>query len=116
MNLAIALIRMIKTVQQLLGLGENQYDDIHRVLYKAAKKLRDEEPDIYKTDPLVETSKRIAAFSFCGQNAAFIEKGSPSRYFRDLKIRLIDLAPKEGWSLIILDPVSRLCGADYCFA
>lgn len=95
-----------------IGLGENQYEDIHRVLHKAAKKLREKQPDIFKNDPLQEATKRIAPFSFCGQQAAFIERGLPSRYFRELKMRLIDLAPKDGWSLIILDPVSRLLGAD----
>jgi hypothetical protein len=94
------------------GLGENQYDDIHRVLYKAAKKLREHQPDILEEDPLVVASKRIAAFSFCGQQAAFLEDKKPSLYFRQLKIRLEEMAPKEGWSLIILDPVSRLMGAD----
>jgi hypothetical protein len=95
-----------------IGLGENQYEDIHRLFYKASKKLREKQPDIIKKDPIQEATKRIAPFSFCGQQAAFIERGTPSRYFRELKIRLIDLAPKEGWSLIILDPVSRLLGAD----
>lgn len=94
------------------GLGENQYDDIHRVLYKASKELRDHEPDILKEAPLMEASKRIFPFSFCGQNAAFIENGKPSQYFRQLKAKLIEMKPKGGWALIILDPVSRLMGAD----
>lgn len=94
------------------GLGENQYDDIHRVLHKASKKLREHQPDILKDDPLVEASKRIAPYSFCGQQAAFIENGKPSLYFRKLKMQLIEKAPKAGWSLIIFDPVSRLMGAD----
>lgn len=94
------------------GLGENQYDDIHRVLYKASQKLRKHQPDCTKEDPLIESGKRIAAFSFCGQQAAFIENRKPSQYFRQLKARLIETAPKGGWSLIILDPVSRLMGAD----
>lgn len=95
-----------------LGLGENQYDDIQRVLYKAAKKIRNHNPDIVETDPLLEAGKRIMPYSFCGQNAAFIEDGKPSRYFHDFKRRLIECAPKDGWTLIILDPVSRLMGAD----
>jgi hypothetical protein len=94
------------------GLGENQYDDIHRVLYKASQELRKHQPDILEKDPLMEASKRIAAFSFCGQQAAFIENKKPSLYFRQFKMKLKDTAPKEGWSLIILDPVSRLMGAD----
>jgi hypothetical protein len=91
-----------------VGLGENQYDDICRVLYKAAKHL----PDISGKDLISEASKRIAVFSFCGQQAAFIEGRKPSLYFRQLKLRLIEIAPEGGWSLIILDPVSRLLGAD----
>jgi hypothetical protein len=94
------------------GLGENQYDDIHRVLHKASKKLREHQPDIIEEDPLIEASKRIAAFSFCGQQAAFIEDKKPSLYFRQLKMKLIERSPKGGWSLIILDPISRLMGAD----
>ena len=94
------------------GLGENQYDDIHRVLHKASANLRKNQPDLFKEDPLMEASKKIAAFSFCGQQAAFIENGKPSLYFRQLKMKLIDKAPENGWSLIILDPISRLMGAD----
>jgi RecA-family ATPase len=90
-----------------IGLGENQYEDIHRLLYKSSKKFRNTQPDILK-----EASNRIAVFSFCGQQAAFIESKRPSRYFQDLKVRLAEAAPPGGWSLIILDPVSRLLGAD----
>ena len=90
-----------------LGMGENQYDDIHRVLHKASKILREKNPSF-----LDEASKRIAAFSFCGQQAAFIEDKKPSRYFYDFKNRLLNLEPVGGWSAIILDPVSRLLGAD----
>lgn len=90
-----------------LGLGENQYDDIHRVLYKASKHLRKG----YQ-ESLQDASKRIASFSFCGQQSSFLTNGKPSPYFRELKRRLQDLSPAQGWSLIILDPVSRLLGAD----
>lgn len=92
-----------------IGLGENHYDDIHRLLYKASKKIRNLPMG---EEILVEASKRIAPFSFCGQQAAFLDEKHPSQYFRELKIKLEDMAPKEGWSLIILDPVSRLMGAD----
>ena len=94
------------------GLGENQDDDIHRILYKASKKLREEEPDLQQTDPLQEAAKRIATLSFCGKNSAFLEKSKPTRYFHQFKMSLKQYAPQEGWSLIILDPVSRLLGAD----
>jgi hypothetical protein len=120
-QLAIAIasktpfLNIITPIEQgnvFIGLGENQYDDIHRVLYKASQQLRAHQPDLTKKDPLQEASERIAVYSFCGQQAAFIDNGGPSRYFRELKMRLIDQAPEAGWSLIILDPVSRLLGAD----
>ena len=94
------------------GLGENQYDDIHRVLFKASKKLRHSQSDFTHADLLLEASNHIAPFSFCGQQAAFLEAGKPSRYFRELKIRLKEHSPPCGWSLIIFDPISRLLGAD----
>ncbi len=94
------------------GLGENQLDDIHRVLYKAAKKLRRTRSDLLNPCLLSEATKRIAPFSFCGQQAAFIEDKKPSLYFRQLKMKLAELSPKDGWSLIILDPISRLMGSD----
>lgn len=93
------------------GLGENDYDDIHRVLYKAAKKFRSSQESINE-DVLSKASQRIAAFSFSGQQAAFIEKGHPTRYFNFIKSKLIESAPLDGWSLIIFDPVSRLLGTD----
>lgn len=92
-----------------LGLGENQIDDIHRVLYKASKMIRNQEQG---RKMLGDARKRIMPFSFCGQQAAFLEGGRPSRYFRELKLRLCESAPENGWSLIILDPVSRLLGVD----
>lgn len=95
-----------------LGFGENNDEDIKRVLYKASKNLRQHQPDFVEEDPIIEASKHIAPFSFCGQHAAFIENGQPSAYYRGLKMRLIERAPKDGWALIILDPVSRLLGAD----
>lgn len=93
-----------------LGLGENQYDDIRRVLYKSTKELRN---DVSRKNLLLEALDRIAPFSFSGQQAAFLEGRHPSRFFQELKHRLIETAPqKEGWTLIILDPISRFLGAD----
>lgn len=86
------------------GLGENDYEDIHRLLYKATKTIRKDSPEI-----LEEAAKRLFPFSFHGQRAAFLDDKKPSNYFRELKLRLQDLPP---FSLIILDPISRLMGAD----
>lgn len=101
----------IKKGNVFLGFGENDSKDICRLLYKASKNLRDHKPDILKEDPLQDL-KRIAPYSFCGQQAAFIENGKPSSYFRRLKMKLISTAPKEGWDLLIFDPISRIMGAD----
>ena len=96
-----------------LGLGENHYDDIHRLLFKATKHLRKNKSiDLKNDQTLFSASSRIAPFSFCGQQASFIEDKKPSLYFRELKMRLQDIAPQHGWNLIILDPVSRIMGAD----
>ncbi len=89
-----------------LGLGENGDDDIQRLLYKASKKIRSD------NSLIKEASKRIAPYSFCGKQATFLENRKPSQYFKELKTGLIEMAPPEGWSLIILDPISRLMGAD----
>lgn len=89
-----------------LGLGENQYEDIHRILHKSSKSLKGN-PELLR-----EASDRIAVFSFCGQQASFIEDKQPSRYFRNFKRKLLEATPPGGWTLIILDPVSRLLGAD----
>jgi len=94
-----------------LGLGENQYDDIHRLLYKATKRLRNQGKQ-NDEQILFAASQRIAAFSFCGQQSSFLANGKPSLYFREFKMRLEEKAPKNGWNLIILDPVSRIMGAD----
>lgn len=95
------------------GLGENGDEDIHRLLFKASKHLRKKEPTFLAEDNiLASASKRIATFSFCGQQASFIENGKPSIYFREFKFRLEEIAPENGWTLIILDPVSRLMGVD----
>lgn len=94
-----------------IGLGENQYDDIHRILYKASKALHKESSSLFE-DLLFEASKRIAPYSFCGQQSAFIEDGKTSAYFKELKIKLEDTAPSEGWSLLIFDPISRIMGTD----
>lgn len=95
-----------------IGLGENQYDDIHRLLYKATKHLRIHHLNSPGENALLNACKRIAPFSFCGQQAAFIDGSKPSVYFREFKMRMEDTAPPNGWQLIILDPVSRLMGTD----
>lgn len=94
-----------------LGLGENQYEDIHRILYKAGEIARQTYGDLQETS-LLEASRKVAVFSFSGQQSAFIEKDKPTPYFRELKNRLEEIAPKDGWSLLIFDPISRIMGAD----
>lgn len=92
-----------------LGFGENHYEDIHRILHKASIKLREQESG---RRLLEDALKRLMPFSFCGQQAAFLDGGKPSSYFCEFKYRMCEAAPKGGWSLVILDPVSRLLGSD----
>ncbi len=116
----------IKKGNVFLGLGENNDEDIRRLLYKASKKIRPPKSPMIEQltldlpgnpieipiDNPLQDLKRIAPFSFCGQQAACIENGKPSQYFRKLKMKLIKIAPEDGWDLLIFDPISRLMGAD----
>lgn len=87
-----------------LGMGENSMDDLRRFIWKSTLNLSLEEKK--------GVIKHLAPFSFHGQNAAFIESGKPSPYYWWLKEELTKNAPKDGWSLLIFDPASRLLGAD----
>ena len=98
-----------------LGLGENRDDDIHRLLRKVAKHQIlhfDNQSVFFDKDPLLSASERIAPFSFSGQNATFIQNGQPTGYYQSIAKSLKEMEPDEGWSCIILDPISRFIGLD----
>ena len=96
-----------------LGLAENDLDDIRRILHKSTKYLR-EKPEANSTPAEIkyDLEHKIFPYSFHGQQCQFIKDGEPSPYFYELKRHLIKNAPKGGWTLIILDPISRFLGAE----
>jgi hypothetical protein len=99
-----------------LGLGENHLTDIHRLLRKVAKKFlnqsKNEQLVFFDRDPILAAMERIAPMAFSGVNAAFIHQGQPTPFFKTLFASLKAAEPPEGWSCIILDPISRFIGMD----
>lgn len=101
-----------KTGYVFMGMGENSEEDIHRLLRKTVKKLFQKQTSFFEENPLLEASKRLAVASFNGSDSSFIYKGKPTQSYELLLYELKDKEPKEGWSCIILDPISRFLGAD----
>lgn len=95
-----------------MGMGENSEEDVHRLLRKIVKGLFGEQTSFFDKDLLLEASKRLAMASFSGINSSFIYKGKPTQFYELLSHELKEKEPKEGWSCIILDPISRFLGAD----
>lgn len=99
-----------------LGLGENSEDDIHRLIRKTIKSLSSEwggkERTFFDPDPLRAAGDRLIAKSFTGMDASFIHQGQATGFYTKLLGKLKDKEPAQGWSCIILDPISRFLGAD----
>ena len=99
-----------------LGLGENHLSDIHRLLRKVAKhfmhRTKENQRLFFDPDPLLSAMNRIAPMAFSGIDAAFIHQGKPTPFFQALLTSLKQTEPEEGWSCIILDPISRFIGMD----
>lgn len=97
-----------------LGLAENDIEDIRRLLFKASKYVRnvaDHKKELTKV-AVDSLEQYLFPFSFQGHQCQFIKDGEPSPYFYQLKQRLISCAPQIGWSLIILDPISRFLSSE----
>lgn len=97
-----------------MSLGENAEEDIHRLLRKIVIGLskKDQEYTFFEQDPFLEASKRLAIMSVTGSDATFIHQGCPTAFFEALLSELKAKEPDEGWSCVILDPISRFLGAD----
>lgn len=97
-----------------LGLGENSEEDIHRLLRKTFKKLFhiNAQSSFEEKNELEQISKRLSVMSFTGMRSTFIEKDKSTTFFELFLNELKAKEPKEGWSCIILDPISRFLGAD----
>ena len=65
----------------------NHYDDIHRLSFQGHKAFTKNKSvfDLKNDQTLFSASSRIAPFSFCGQQASFIEDKKPSLYFQRIK-------------------------------
>jgi hypothetical protein len=88
-----------------MGLGENSDEDIHRLLRKTSKSLG------LSLDECVRAETRLSLMSFMGISSSFIHKNKPTDVFQVLLDGLKEKEPSDGWSLIILDPISRFAGA-----
>ncbi len=109
-----------------LILGENNNDDIRRLLYPINKYLIKKIEDNIKSEKRKFTvyseniedyeemmANSISPFSVHGQNACFInEKGEETTFFYSLLEEFIRKEPENGWQLIILDPASRFMGVE----
>lgn len=88
-----------------MGLGENSDEDIHRLLRKTSKSL------CLSEEECLGAGTRLSVTSFLGASSSFIHKNRPTDVFQRLLDGLKDKEPSDGWSLIILDPISRFAGA-----
>ncbi len=96
-----------------MGLGENKPEDIHRLLKKIVKgQISNPDATFFEKDPLQEASKRLSVKSFTGIDSTFIRNGLQTSTYDSFLQALKDKEPEEGWSVIILDPISRFMGAD----
>jgi hypothetical protein len=94
-----------------MGMGENSEEDIHRLLRKTVKSLFPKETTFFDENLFEKAGKRLAVTSFNGVDSSFICKGKPTKSYELLLQKLKEKEPKEGWSCIILDPISRFLGA-----
>ncbi len=91
-----------------IGLGEDDDEDIHRLIRKHSKKLfKNNEKQIE------QASKNLAFKSFKGISSSFVDKqGSELAPYKNIYNDLKLLEPENGWSLIIIDPISRFLGPE----
>ncbi|MES2273614.1 MAG: AAA family ATPase, partial [Chlamydiota bacterium] len=104
-------------------LGENKMDDIHRLLRKTAKNMKrmleenKKRPEyrqfaLFDPNPLNGAPERLCISTVHGVNSHFLREGRPTDFYSHFLEGLKQNQPKEGWSLIILDPISRFAGLD----
>ncbi len=87
-----------------MALGENSDEDIHRLLKKLTIQYSAEQHDTI--------AQRLAVMSLCGKDASFVKKnGDLTDFYNRLFAELKRTEPNEGWKLIVIDPVSRVLGA-----
>ena len=99
-----------KAGRVLMLMGEEEADEIHRRLYQAAAVMQLDAHDTKRA------LARIYAVPLAGRSDLAFTKATTSEgekaetaFFQSLRDRL---QGDEGWSLVILDPLSRFSGAD----
>jgi len=103
--------------------GENNRDDIHRLLFKTrghiAKMIEDNEKrkahDKWPSYPnaIERIEKFLCPISVHGMNAGLVDgKGNKTPFFTSLLKGLKEKEPDDGWQLIVLDPASRFAGPE----
>jgi len=107
-----------------LIVGENDSDDIHRLLWKTrehlvkiltdnASKKDHERFMLHFQEPLEQLSTNLSPISIHGREASFIDaKGKKTDFYQSLLTELKAKEPPDGWQLIILDPASRFAGPE----
>ena len=96
-----------------LILGENSYDDIHRLLRKTIKGMFGERLSPEDLTIINGSRDRFAPMSVTGMDASFVDRnGIRSPFYNQLLEDLIKKEPQGGWDLIVLDPASRFMGAE----
>jgi RecA-family ATPase len=107
-----------------LILGENDSDDIHRLLSKVrehfvkmlaenSSKKDYERFMLHFQEPLDQLLVSLCVESVYGLDAGFIDaKGKKTTFYQKLLIELKAKEPPDGWQLIILDPASRFAGPE----
>jgi|GEM_PF-1860456 len=106
-----------------LIVGENNQDDIHRLLWKTREHLvkmisenrQNKAYDKFSTDgkEIERIETNLFPVSVHGKNAGLIDSdGKETEFFKSLLEQLIKKEPLEGWQLIILDPASRFAGPE----
>ena len=110
---------IIKRGYVCIIMGENSDDDIWRLMRKTFKAMFNLSGISPHDREVIESSQgnaigcKVALLSVVGMNAAFInEDNRPSLFFEKILNDLKDKAPDDGWSLIILDPISRFLGSE----
>lgn len=105
--------------------GENNNEDIQRLLFKTHKHLQKLLEDnkaneksgkhfkLFFEKPLKEFAKNFIPFSVHGRPAHFVDQhGERTPFFYEFLKALKAKEPEEGFQLIIFDPASRFAGSE----
>lgn len=96
----------------LLGLAEEDLEEVHRRLYTAAEALK------LTAEERQRVAARIVVLPLAGRPVSIVAYGADGTTIVDtdelvtLRSRLAEDAGEHGWSLIVLDPLARWAGPD----